>query len=236
VDGSIVAIDALAQSIFNITGNQTAPVLGVSFKGVGFRDAAYSYFNPHGIPSGGDWGLQRHGAVFIQGTENTLIDGCIFERVDGNAVAISGYNRFTTIQNNEFVWIGDSAIISWGYTTGSPDPRDGVDGTAGNEPRYNQIVNNFAHELGIWEKQSSFLFQAKTCDSLIAGNVFFNGMHVCFFFRFSAGLPTVSPMGTCAGPRAGINQNDGYCGNQTLTENLLFNTCRESGDHGPFNR
>ncbi len=30
---------------------------------------------------------------------------------------------------------------------------------------------NFVHELGIWEKQSSFLFQAKSCQTLIMGNV-----------------------------------------------------------------
>lgn len=37
------------------------------------------------------------------------------------------------------------------------------------------------------------------------------------------------------GPRAGINFNDGFGGGSNVTENLLLNTCRESGDHGPFN-
>ena len=30
---------------------------------------------------------------------------------------------------------------------------------------------NFVHELGIWEKQSSFLFQAKSCQTLVMGNM-----------------------------------------------------------------
>lgn len=53
--------------------------------------------------------------------------------------------------------------------------------------------------------------QAKTSDTYGHANVGFNG------------------------PRAGINFNDGFGGNSTLYKNLLFNFCRESGDHGPFN-
>ena len=34
---------------------------------------------------------------------------CTFERVDGNGVLISGYSRYTTIADSEFVWIGDTA-------------------------------------------------------------------------------------------------------------------------------
>ena len=37
------------------------------------------------------------------------------------------------------------------------------------------------------------------------------------------------------GPRAGINFNDGFGGHSNITENLIFNQCRESGDHGAMN-
>lgn len=37
------------------------------------------------------------------------------------------------------------------------------------------------------------------------------------------------------GPRAGVNINDGFGGGNVLERNLIINTCRESGDHGPFN-
>ena len=50
--------------------------------------------------------------------------------------------------------------------------------------------------------------QAKTAQSVIRGNVFFNG------------------------PRAGINANDGFGGGDEISHNLVFSTCRESGDHG----
>ena len=40
----------------------------------------------------------------------------------------------------------------------------------------------------------------------MSGNVFFNG------------------------PRAGINANDGFGGGDEISHNLVFSTCRESGD------
>lgn len=199
------------KTLFSVMGNQQNPVKGVNFKGLMFKDTSYTYLDPHGMPSGGDWALQRMGALFFEGTEKTLVDSCVFERLDGNAVMISGYNRNVTIQNSEFAWIGDSVIGSWGYTTGAGVDGMGPDGTDGNQPRFNKILNNFVHELGVWEKQSSFYFQAKSCQNMLMGNIFFNG------------------------PRAGINFNDGFGGGSHLSENLLLNTCRESGDHGPFN-
>ena len=199
------------KTLINVTASQDRPAYGITIRGVNFRDTVYTYMDPHGIPSGGDWALERMGALFFEGTKNTLVEGCIFERLDGNAIMISGYNRNTTILKNEFKWIGSTAIGSWGYTSGTRVPGMGWDGTDGNQPRFNNISYNFVHELGVWEKQSSFYFQAKSCQNFIKGNIFFNG------------------------PRAGINFNDGFGGGSNLTENLLFNTCRESGDHGPFN-
>jgi len=72
-------------------------------------------------------------------------------------------------------------------------------------------LGNLIHELGHYEKQSSGWFQATSAQTTIKNNIIFNG------------------------PRAGININDGFGGGNEITENLLFNECRESGDHGPFN-
>ena len=143
-----------------------------------------------------------------------MVQGCVFERLDGNAVIVSGYNRNAVIDSCEFAWIGDTCIAEWGRTRGTPvdgpdGGQDGWDATNGDQPRYTQITNNFAREMGIWEKQSSFLIEAKSSDAYIANNVAFNG------------------------PRALINFNDGFGGNRSIIGCALFNSCRESGDHGP---
>jgi hypothetical protein len=58
---------------------------------------------------------------------------------------------------------------------------------------------------------ASLYFSAKSCSDEIISNVGFNG------------------------PRAFINLNDGFGGNTTIAFNNIWNTCRESGDHGPIN-
>ena len=55
------------------------------------------------------------------------------------------------------------------------------------------------------------VFQAKSCETTFERNLLFNG------------------------PRAGINLNDGFGGGSNISQNLIFNFCRESGDHGPIN-
>lgn len=108
----------------------------------------------------------------VQGTVGLLIEDCVFSRLDGNAVMLSGYHRNATIQRNEFVWLGSTAIAQWGNTEGVPEvPGEGWDGTGGDQPRGTNILFNFAHELGIWEKQSSFYFQAKSAANNLIGNM-----------------------------------------------------------------
>lgn len=192
-------------------GEQDKPIRNLQIRGVNFRDTAYAYLDPRAVPSD-DWTLQSSAALVLQGTENSTVDSCVFERLDGNAILIFGYNRHTTVQNCEFAWIGDTAIASWGITQGLPGMTGvGWDGTDGNHPRYNQILSNIAREFGIWQKQSSFYFQAKSCLNTIRNNVVYNG------------------------PRAGVNFNDGFGGGSNLTHNVVFNMCRETADHGPFN-
>jgi hypothetical protein len=69
-----------------------------------------------GVPSGGDWALERLAAITFEYAENCVVESSMFTKLDGNAIAINGYNRGHLIQDNEFVWIGNNAVTSWGYT------------------------------------------------------------------------------------------------------------------------
>jgi len=140
----------------------------------------------------------------MKGTERTTIDGCTFHHLDGNAVFLDGYNRWTQISRSEFVQLGSTAIAAWGYEHMG-------DGTGGDQPRDTQVVDNMCHEIGIYQKQSSCYFQAVSAENVIQRNLFFNG------------------------PRAMVNFNDGFGGGHDLGDNLIFNSCRESSDHGAFN-
>lgn len=205
--------------LINATGSQADPVVNVSIGGLVLRDTAYTYMDPHGLPSGGDWALQKQGAITLVGTEGTVIENNLFTRLDGNAIFIGGYHRGLQISDNEFEFIGDSAMASWGDTgfrlnaNGSKTMNYpvGPDGRGGNQNRGAKITGNIARELGLWQKQSSMWFQAVTTGTEFKGNVFMNG------------------------PRAAYNDNDGFGGGDELSYNLLINSCRESGDHGPWN-
>eukprot|EP01084_Bolivina_argentea_P221547 375200_1 len=181
--------------LFNYTGNETHPVTNNIINGITFRDTGLSYFEPHGIPSGGDWALQKIGALILYGCENFTISNNLFTRLDGIGISINRYNRYHKIVFNECVWNGETFLALWGDTNGVefediyPYTTMGYDGFSNKvQPRFLNISFNYVHELGIFEKQSSFYFQAKSCQNHIYGNIFYNG------------------------PRAGINFNDGFGG------------------------
>ena len=95
--------------LVEVVGTSAAPVRDVRIAGVGLRDTSYTYMDPWGVPSGGDWSLHRGAAVFLEGTENVTVERNFFRRLDGNALLFSGYNRDGVVDGNEFAWIGDTA-------------------------------------------------------------------------------------------------------------------------------
>jgi outer membrane protein assembly factor BamB len=109
------------------------------------------------------------------------------------------------ITSNEFVWLGDSGIVLVGTT-------NGIDGfSVKSQPANTLIQSNVFHELGIYVKQSAPLLISVSRSVSVTGNLIFNV------------------------PRAGVNINDGFYGNHTLAHNVMFNTVRETSDHGPIN-
>eukprot|EP00051_Salpingoeca_urceolata_P008274 m.104752 g.104752 ORF g.104752 m.104752 type:complete len:485 (+) comp15664_c0_seq1:1096-2550(+) len=206
-------VAVVQHTLFNITGSsQQSPVKNVSLRGFGIRDTAWTMMQPHGVPSGGDWALERMGAVFFENTFGVVVDGLEATRLGGNGIMLSKYNWAALVQNSSFAWLGGSAIALWGWTDEITDGGiHGIDSTAGDFPRHTVIQNNLFREIGVWEKQSSAVFEAKAAESLITRNVVFNLA------------------------RAGFNFNDGHGGGDNVSYNVLWNTCRESSDHGPIN-
>jgi len=78
--------------LLNYSGTQSEPITNVSVQGITLRDTAYTYLDPHGAPSGGDWAIQRTGAITIQGTRNATISSSLFTRLDGLGVFIRCFN------------------------------------------------------------------------------------------------------------------------------------------------
>ena len=122
---------------------------------------------------------------------------------------ISGYARDTLLTGNTFRFTGGSAMVGWGRTDEvSQGGALGWDATAGDYPLRTTVTGNLASEVGVWMKQNSCWAQFKAAVTTLEGNVCFN-------------------VG-----RAGFNFNDGLGGGDQVVKNLIFNTNRESADHG----
>jgi hypothetical protein len=181
------------------------PVNNVLIQGLILAQTSNTYMKDYMVPSGGDWSVHRGGTIYLTNTKNVTITHNLLTQLGSNGVAVIDYNEATTITLNEFVWLGDSAIVLVGTT-------DGIDGfTVASQPANTLIQSNLIHEIGIYVKQSAPVLIAVSRSVSVVGNLIFNI------------------------PRAGINVNDGFYGNHTLSWNVMFNTVRETHDHGPIN-
>ena len=69
----------------------------------------------------------------------------------------------------------------------------------------NLVEANHMHDLGMYGKQISCVFQALAANTTLKNNLCYNG------------------------PRAGFNWNDGFAGGNVIEGNLIFNMVRETG-------
>lgn len=200
-------------TLFNLTAaSRHRPIQNVTLRGFTMTGTRHTYMEPHAVPSGGDMAVARLAAVFLEGTEGVVISDCTLTRLDGNGIMVSGYNRDALIENNTLSWIGSNAVVAWGRTNETAADRfQGFDGTDGNHPLRTTLSQNLIREIGKYEKQSGWFFQAKSAKTLVARNVMFNA------------------------PRSGITMNDGFGGGDRLYNNLLFSALMETCDAGPVN-
>ena len=201
------------RTLINLSASRWDPIRDVRIRGLTLTATRTTFMDPHGIPSAGDFAVvRRSGAVFLEGTERVTISDCNLTRLDGNGIVVSGSNRDANISHNTISWIGDNGIVIWGRTNETAaDPMEGFDGTDGNHPRMTRIEANVIREIGIYTKQTGWVFQAKAALTHIEGNIMFNA------------------------PRNGLTFNDAFGGGDVTTRNLMFSALRESSDGGTWN-
>lgn len=194
-------------NLITLSGSAEEPVSDIVITGLTFAYTEPTYLQPFTAPSGGDWSFQDNGAVRFAGTRNCSITGALFINIGGSGVMLSGWNRDAAVEDSEFLWIGESAVISAGL--GGSQYDNSMSNASVGEGLV--LARNLVHEVGLFVKQAGFYYHAMTANVTVIENVVFNG------------------------PRAGININDGFGGGHDISRNVAFNMVRETSDHGPFN-
>jgi hypothetical protein len=210
--------------LIELRGSESGPVRNISFEGLDLTQTRRTFMEKYEPLLRSDWMIYRGAAVIFEGAEHCALKNCNIYDVGGNAVFFSNYNRHCEVSGSHFNRIGASAVCF----VGNPDavrspsfeyhdfvPTKDIDQTPGPKtndyPAYCVIHDNLIHKIGLFEKQITGV-ELSMCRAI-----------------------TLSHNSIYDTPRAGINISEGTWGGHILEFNDVFNTVKETGDHGSFN-
>ncbi|MDR2764110.1 MAG: peptide-binding protein [Tannerella sp.] len=210
--------------LIEFRGDISTPVRNITVEGIDLTQTLRTFMEPYEPLLRSDWTIYRGGAVFLEGTEHCSLKNCNLYNLGGNAVFFSNYNRHGEVSGSHFTHIGASAVCFTGDpgAVRSPSfaypqfvPAAEIDRAQGpksdNYPADCRVDDNLIHRIGLYEKQITGV-ELSMCRAI-----------------------TVSHNSIYDTPRAGINISEGTWGGHVLEFNDVFNTVRETGDHGSFN-
>lgn len=210
--------------LIEFKGTEAAPVKNIYINGLTLMHTLRTFMENKEPLLRSDWTIYRGGAVLFNGAENCGISDCIIRDLGGNAIFFNNYNRYCEVSGCLIAGVGASGICFVGDPAAvrSPSfeynefvPLEEMDRTPGpktnNYPASCKVYDNLMFNLGIVEKQSA-------------------GIELSMCRRITVSHNTIYDV-----PRAGINVSEGTWGGHEIAYNDVFNTVKESGDHGSFN-
>jgi len=209
--------------LLEFRGTEQAPVRFVSFKGLTFRHAARTFMETKEPLLRSDWAIYRGGTLFFNGAEDCAIEDCLIDQVGGNAVFVNNYNRRIAVRGchiaraggNGVAFIGDPNAcynpINWNQGNQLDKISKSVGPKTNNYPADCVVDDCLIHNIGQVEKQVAGV----TLD--MAQGI---AVRHCSIYDM---------------PRAGINFGDGCWGGHLIEFCDVFDTVKETGDHGSFN-
>lgn len=222
---SAIVEGASLEELIRIVGTAEEKVSDLTFKKITFTGTHRTLFTRvyEGLQRS-DWRLVRAGAIFIQDAEHIIISDSNFDRVGGNAIFMSAYNRNHLITNNEFIDNGATCvnvvgstnalrhINSWEDYITEEQEIDGKSGPLTDDyPKDITISYNHMQNNGRFEKQTA-------------------GVNISMAESITVGHNTIH-----GSPRAALNVCDGTWGGHIFEFNDIFDSVNETHDHGPFN-
>lgn len=211
-------------NIIEVRGTAAAPVKDVSISNIHFKHSAPTFLKATEPLLRSDWLFSRTGAILIDGGQKITVQKNDFSELGGNAVVFSGYGRSNTVTGNAISNIGGTAVAFVGSPTAVRSPLfeyheslplDEIDRTPGPKTQDYQAdssaADNLIHDIGQIDKQAA-------------------GVEISMAARITVDHNSIYRV-----PRAGINVSEGTWGGHIITNNDVFETVLETGDHGAFN-
>ena len=196
----------------------------VKLSGFVLRHAARTFMDVKEPLLRSDWTIYRGGAVLFNNSEDCAVQDCEFDQMGGNAVFVNSYNRRISISGCDIHDTGASAVAFVGSPDAVRNPlfeynqrQDyrNIDKTPGpktdNYPADCVVEDCLIRHFGVVEKQAT-------------------GVEI----SMSMGI-TIRHCSIYDASRAGINISEGTFGGHVIEFCDVFDTVRETGDHGSFN-
>lgn len=171
-----------------------------------------------------DWTIYRGGAVYFLDCQNCRITECAFEDIGGNAVFVDANCEGVFVEKSLIQNIGASGVCFVGrsdsvrnplFEYGETNTFEQIDLTPGpksnNYPKNCGVDNCIINRVGMTEKQ------ATAVEISMAHRIFVTN---CSIYDTS---------------RAGLNISEGTFGGHRIEGCDVFDTVKETGDHGSFN-
>ena len=171
-----------------------------------------------------DWTICRKGAVSIKNSSDCKIDRCVFRDIGSNGVFVDGDCSDILVTRSHFADIGASGVCFVGRPSSVRSPlfeyheqqsaaeMDKNHGPKSNDyPKNCMVEDCLIERVGTTEKQAT-------------------GIQISMSYKI-----TVKNCTICHTSRAGINISEGTFGGHRIEGCDVFDTVRETGDHGSFN-
>ncbi len=210
--------------LIEFQGTPRNPVRNITLDGFTFRHTARTFMDTKEPLLRSDWTIYRGGAILFKGAEECRIIHSDFVEVGGNAVFVDDYNRRLAVNDCHIVGAGASGVCF----VGSPDTvrnplfeyherqhYNDIDKRPG--PKSNRfpsdcmVENCLIHKIGVFEKQAT-------------------GVQISMSRNITIRHCSIYEVG-----RAGINFSEGTFGGHLIEFCDVFDTVKETGDHGSFN-
>ena len=225
VDLAKATIEAVRlRHLIECRGTEQAPVRNLSLRGLTFRHAARTFMENKEPLVRSDWTTYRGGAIFFTGCEDCSLEDCFIDQVGGNAVFINNYNRRVTVRGCHIAGAGANGVAFVGDRDAARVPRDWKD--------HSQSLANLDRTVG--PRTANYPAECLVDDCLIYATGRVEKQTSPVQIELAEAI-TVRHCSLYDVPRAGINIGDGCWGGHIIEFCDIFDTVKETGDHGSFN-